>query len=159
MMAFEEIYSLYRPKVFRLCMGYVNDADLAKDLVQETFIRIWQNINSFREESAVSTWVFRIASNICLRQLDKEKKRNVTSFPPQLEDKTDAGQEDKINFLYACISQLGEVDRIIISMVLEDLPQSEIALIVGLTEVNVRVKIHRIKEKLTEKFQKNEQFQ
>jgi RNA polymerase sigma-70 factor (ECF subfamily) len=158
-MEFEEIYRIYRPKVYRLCMGYVNDTDLAKDLVQESFIRIWQNLDSFRNESAISTWVFRIASNNCLRQLEKEKKRNLSPLPIQLEDKTEPKHDDKIDFLYTCISKLDEIDRIIISMVLEDIPQAEIAAIVGLNEGNVRVKIHRIKEKLTAKFKEHEGFQ
>ena len=70
-MQFEEIYQTFSPKVYRLCMGYVNNADWAKDLVQETFIAVWQNLPKFRNESSVSTWIFRIATNNCLRQLEK----------------------------------------------------------------------------------------
>jgi RNA polymerase sigma-70 factor (ECF subfamily) len=65
--------------------------------------------------------------------------------------------EPQIQFLYKCISELPETDRIIISLELENIKQSEIAIIVGLSEVNIRVKIHRIKEKLTQKFKENEQ--
>ena len=158
-MNFEEIYKLYGPKVFRLCMGYVNDQAVAKDLVQETFIAVWQNLPKFRNESSVSTWVFRISTNNCLRLLEKEKKFPKTDFPFQLEDKSDVQSDEKINFLYKCISELEEMERIIIAMVLEDLPQAEIAKIVGLSDGNLRVKIHRIKEKLTVKFQKHEQLQ
>jgi RNA polymerase sigma-70 factor (ECF subfamily) len=60
--------------------------------------------------------------------------------------------------LYRCISELEETDRIIISLELEGLPQAEIAAVVGLSNGNVRVKIHRIKEKLTQKFQAYGQF-
>ncbi|MNY80439.1 RNA polymerase sigma factor [compost metagenome] len=59
--------------------------------------------------------------------------------------------------MYKCIAELPETDRIIISLELEDIKQNEIAKIVGLSEANVRVKIHRIKEKLTQKFKENEQ--
>jgi RNA polymerase sigma-70 factor (ECF subfamily) len=158
-MNFEEIYKVYGPKVFRLCKGYVNDPDAAKDLVQETFIAVWQNLPKFRNESSISTWVFRIATNNCLRLLEKEKKVSKTELPFQLEDKAEVHTEEKIDFLYTCISELEEMERIIISMVLEDLPQAEIAAIVGLSDGHVRVKIHRIKEKLTAKFQKHEQLQ
>jgi RNA polymerase sigma-70 factor (ECF subfamily) len=137
-------------------MGYVNDTAAAKDLVQETFIAVWQNLAKFRNESSLSTWVFRIATNNCLRLLEKEKKILKTDFPFQLEDTTEANSDEKIDFLYTCISELEEMERIIISMVLEDLPQAEIAKIVGLSDGNLRVKIHRIKEKLTAKFQKHE---
>jgi RNA polymerase sigma-70 factor (ECF subfamily) len=67
--------------------------------------------------------------------------------------------EDKLRFLYKCISELEEIDRIIISLVLEDIPQAEIAGIVGLSEVNTRVKIHRVKEKISKKFKSHGQFQ
>jgi RNA polymerase sigma-70 factor (ECF subfamily) len=63
--------------------------------------------------------------------------------------------EKDIQFLYQCISELQEIERIIISLELEDMNQKEIAEIVGLSEGNVRVKIHRIKEKLTQKFKQN----
>jgi RNA polymerase sigma-70 factor (ECF subfamily) len=63
--------------------------------------------------------------------------------------------EKDIQLLYQYISELQEVERIIISLELEDMNQKEIAEIVGLSEGNVRVKIHRIKEKLTQKFKKN----
>jgi RNA polymerase sigma-70 factor (ECF subfamily) len=61
--------------------------------------------------------------------------------------------------LYACIAELRETDRIIISLALEEVPQSEIAAIVGLTETNIRVKIHRIKERLSGKFKDHGQFE
>ncbi len=158
-MQFEEIYQTFSPKVYRLCMGYVNNVDWAKDLVQETFITVWQNLAKFRNESSISTWIFRIATNNCLRQLEKEKRFVSGEMPAQLEEKIEVRKDDKIDFLYKCISELEETERIIISLVLEDLPQSEIAGIVGMTEGNTRVKIHRIKEKLTAKFLKYGQLQ
>jgi RNA polymerase sigma-70 factor, ECF subfamily len=156
-MNFEQVYKTYWQKVFRLCMGYVNDIDWAKDIAQETFITVWQQLPKFRNESGVGTWVFRIASNHCLRQIEKQNRMQKTGFPAQMEDKLKPDDEDKMQFLYKCISELPETDRIIISLELEDVKQTEIATIVGLSETNIRVKIHRIKEKLTQKFQQYEQ--
>ena len=62
-MEFEAIYREYWSKVFRLCMGYVNDYGLAQDMAQETFVAVWQKLSSFRNEAAVGTWIFRIATN------------------------------------------------------------------------------------------------
>ncbi|CAN5835416.1 sigma-70 family RNA polymerase sigma factor [soil metagenome] len=156
-MTFEEIYQAYWQKVFRICMGYVNDADWAKDISQETFITVWQKLPEFRNESAIGTWIFRIASNQCLRQLEKQKRMPKSELPEQLEEKPENPNELQISFLYKCIAELNEIDRIIISLELEDIKQAEIATIVGISESNVRVKIHRIKEKLTEKFKQHEQ--
>ncbi len=154
-MAFEEIYELYWQRIFRLCMGYVNDTELAQDLAQETFIIVWQQLPKFRNESSVGTWIFRIASNNCLRQIEKEKKFAKTDLPINLEEKKQESMEPQIQMLYQFISELPETDRIIISLELEEIKQAEIAHIVGLSESNIRVKIHRIKEKLTQKFKDN----
>ncbi|GEJ45213.1 RNA polymerase sigma factor [Chryseobacterium sp. ON_d1] len=154
-MVFEEIYELYWQRIFRLCMGYVNDTELAQDLAQETFIIVWQQLPKFRNESSVGTWIFRIASNNCLRQIEKEKKFAKADLPVNLEEKKQESIEPQIQMLYQYISELPETDRIIISLELEEVKQAEIAHIVGLSESNIRVKIHRIKEKLTQKFKEN----
>ncbi|KYH04515.1 RNA polymerase subunit sigma-24 [Chryseobacterium cucumeris] len=154
-MVFEEIYELYWQRIFRLCMGYVNDTELAQDLAQETFIIVWQQLPKFRNESSIGTWIFRIASNNCLRQIEKEKKFAKTDLPINLEEKKQESMEPQIQMLYQFISELPETDRIIISLELEEIRQVEIAHIVGLSESNIRVKIHRIKEKLTQKFKDN----
>jgi RNA polymerase sigma-70 factor (ECF subfamily) len=158
-MDFEEIYSLYSPQIFRVCMGYVNDADQAKDLTQETFISVWKNLSSFRNESKISTWIFRIATNNCLRAVEKNKRVTKVELPYNLPAIHDETQEEKLAFLYKAIAGLQEMERIIIGLVLEDLPQAEIASIVGLSEGNTRVKIHRIKEKLAIKFKNYGQFE
>ncbi|WP_347218536.1 RNA polymerase sigma factor [Chryseobacterium sp.] len=154
-MVFEDIYELYWQKIFRLCMGYVNDRDIAQDLAQETFIIVWQQLPKFRNESSIGTWIFRIASNNCLRQIEKEKRFSKTDLPINLEEKKQESMEPQIQLLYQYISELPETDRIIISLELEEVKQAEIAQITGLSEANIRVKIHRIKEKLTQKFKHN----
>ncbi|KQR91522.1 RNA polymerase subunit sigma-24 [Chryseobacterium sp. Leaf180] len=151
-MTFDEVYKLYWQKIFRLCMGYVNDFDWAKDIAQETFIIIWQQLPNFRNESNIGTWIFRIASNNCLRQIEKEKKIIKTELPINLKEENQESIEPQIQLLYKFISELPETDRLIISLELEEIKQAEIAHIMGISEANVRVKIHRIKEKLTKKF-------
>jgi RNA polymerase sigma-70 factor, ECF subfamily len=155
-MVFEEIYRTYWNKVFRICMGYVNDHDWAKDIAQETFIAIWKQLPNFRNESAIGTWIYRIASNHCLRQLERENKMQKTELPEQIEYTPDPDKERQTQFLYQCIAELPETERIIISLDLENVKQAEIAGILGLSESNVRVRVHRIKEKLTKKFENYE---
>lgn len=148
-MTFEEIYNQYSPKVYRLCMGYVNDHDQAKDLVQDTFVEVWHYLPGFRNESGIGTWVFKIATNTCLRYLKKDKRQMKTDLPLQLEEKSSENTDEQVAFLYKCIASLEENERLIISLVLEDLPQKQIADIIGISEGNIRVRIHRIKEKLS----------
>ena len=154
-MVFEEIYEQYWQKIFRLCMGYVNDSEMAKDLAQETFIIVWRQLPKFRNESSIGTWIFRIASNTCLKQIEKEKRFAKADLPIHLEEKKQESIEPQIQLLYQFISELPETDRIIISLELEEVKQAEIAGIVGLSESNIRVRIYRIKEKLTKRFKEN----
>ncbi len=155
-MTFEEIHKAYWPKVYRQCMGYMNDPDVAKDIAQETFIKVWQHLPKFRNESSIGTWIFRIAVNTCLGQIRKDKKMPKSELPNEILEETLVNDEPQVQLLYKCISELPEIERIIISLELEELKQKEIAKIVGLSESNVRVKIHRIKEKLTKKLQQHD---
>lgn len=138
-------------------MGYVNDYDAAQDLAQETFITVWKQLPKFRNESNIGTWIYRIATNNCLRNIEKEKRFSKVEVPANLREETTHEKEPQLEFLYKCISELQELDRIIISLELEDVKQSEIAGITGLSESNIRVRIHRIKEKLSDKFKQYEQ--
>jgi len=153
-MQFEAIYDAYWQKIYRVCRGYVNDEDWAKDIAQDTFITVWQQLSTFRNESAISTWIYRIAVNNCLRQMERHKRLPKNHFPTEIPAAEETNQEREIAFLHQCISELKEIDRIVISLELEEVKQAEIASIVGISESNVRVKIHRIKEKLTEKFKR-----
>jgi RNA polymerase sigma-70 factor (ECF subfamily) len=155
---FEDIYKRYAPQIFRVCLGYTNDADRAKDMVQDTFISVWENLGKFRNQSQISTWIFRIATNKCLRSLEVAKRMPPAQLPLHLPDTPEESPEEKLSFLYQCIAELQETERVIISLELEGLPQADIASIIGLSNGNVRVKIHRIKEKLAQKFKAYGQF-
>lgn len=139
-------------------MGYTNDTEQAKDLVQETFISVWKGLPGFRNESQVGTWIFRIATNLCLRAMEVAKRMPKTELPFHLTETWEESPEEKLSFLYRCIAELEATERIIISLELEGLPQAEIAAVIGLSSGNVRVKIHRIKEKLAKKFKVYGQF-
>jgi len=156
-MKFEDIYKEFWQKVYRICMGYVNDDEWAKDIAQETFVSVFQQLSNFRNESSIGTWVYRIAVNHCLRQIEKNSKITKTHLPIEITEEKQTDTEAQISFLYKSISELPETERIIISLELENVKQSEIAKIVGLSETNIRVKIHRIKEKLTQKFNRYEE--
>ena len=132
-------------------MGYVNDYNLAQDMAQDTFIKVWQHLPAFRSEANISTWIFRIATNNCLRQLERQQRIVSTELPVDLPEEEVVDIEPQIRILYKSIAELPEIDRIIISLELEDVRQSDIAQIVGLSESNIRVKIHRIKALLTKK--------
>ena len=153
-MDFIQIYNQYKDKVYRICLGYTNNNEEAKDILQDTFITVWQNLDSFRNEATVGTWVYRIATNKCLRSLENIKRRTKLSKSFIKEEcfQQNDNQENKILILRKIISSLPELDRIIIGLTMEEIKQEDIARIVGLTHSNVRVKTHRIKQKILNKF-------
>jgi RNA polymerase sigma-70 factor, ECF subfamily len=155
-MVFDKIYLAYWQKVFRICMGYVNDHEWAKDIAQETFIVVFQQLPTFRNEANIGTWIYRITANHCLRQIEKRSRIPKADMPLDIPDEVTPNLEEKVLFLYQCIAELPETERLIISLELENVKQAEIAVIVGISEANVRVKIHRIKDKLTQKFSRYE---
>ena len=79
---YKNIYKENYAKVMRLCMGYtVGDEALAKDLAQETFIKVWQNLDGFRNESGIGTWIYRICVNTCLAEIRKQRKKDTITWP------------------------------------------------------------------------------
>jgi RNA polymerase sigma-70 factor, ECF subfamily len=118
-------------------------------------VTVWQQLDKFRGESSIGTWIYRITSNNCLRYVEKQQRNIKIDLPVNVAEEKEHDIEPQIQFLYKCIAELVETDRVIISLELEDVNQAEIASIVGLSESNVRVKIHRIKEKLTQRFKEH----
>ncbi len=135
-------------------MSYAKgDEALAKDLVQEVFIKVWEHLESFREASSISTWIYRIAVNTCLIALRSQRKMQKTTqvdslhIPSKDEDINE--KEDQLRQLHQCINKLPEGSKTIILLELEGLPQKEIAAITGISHEAIRVRIHRIKNNLT----------
>lgn len=157
---FEAIYQEYQQPILRLCLGYFGgDRNLAKDTCQEVFIKVWQNLDRFKGQSRVSTWIYRIAVNSCINVLRsakyrrKQAEQHISQIPetleePDVNDDKNAKNE-QLQAMYHCISILKPKERSIILLVLDQEPYNSISEIMGISENNLRVKIHRIKDKLT----------
>ena len=159
--AFRKIFEANSKKIYHLCYGYTGDSDAANDLLQETFLKVWQNLEKFRNQAMISTWIYRIAVNTCLTYLRSEKRQAKDELTDQLvETRAEDFSEknEQVALLYKCISKLEESERIIITMVLDEMPYADIADISGISEGNLRVKIHRIKQKLTELYNHHERL-
>nr|WP_321453849.1 sigma-70 family RNA polymerase sigma factor [uncultured Carboxylicivirga sp.] len=148
---FDHIYSTYAPKVFRLCLGYASgNEELAKEWQQETFIKVWNHRKSFHGKSSVSTWIYRIAVNICLGDLRKSSKHTQIN-ETILEDTLDTENENKevpIEKMYQCIDQLTPNNKTIILLELEETPQATIAETMGVAHGALRTRLNRIRQSL-----------
>lgn len=148
---FDTIYRDYFRMVLHVCTGFVKgDVDLAKDLTQDVFINTWKALHKFKGESSYKTWVYRITVNTCLKFIRDRKDLQKLPIDHVASYAADKLPEDEhsITTLYHAIGTLAEIDRLIIIMVLDELDYDEIANVIGLSNGNLRVKIHRIKQQL-----------
>jgi len=155
---FTSLYDAYWEKIVRLCLAYTGNDEAAKDLAQESFLKAWQHIEKFRDESAISTWIYRIAVNTCLTHLRSSKRMPSTELTEanEFQLRGDVENNEKIRLLYKMISQLPELERLLITLVLEEIPYQEISEILNISHGNLRVRIHRVKQSLIQLFNKYE---
>ena len=147
---FRRVYGENYKKVISLCLGFVRgDRDLANDLAQETFVKVWENLSSFRKEANISTWIYRIAVNTCLTHKAGKKHLPLTSEVAVEESADVLKKEKQFEAMYRCIDTLSPINKGIILLELEQLPQQEIANIMGMSHEALRTRIHRIKSQLS----------
>ncbi len=139
--------------VHKVCSLYTNNRDAHNDLFQEITIQLWKAYPKFRGESKFSTWMYRVALNTAITVYRKAKK----SIPTQdyesvifkiKADEYDETEEQQLKLMYKAVKQLGDIEKALVFLYLEDKDYAEISETLGITEVNARVKMNRIKNKL-----------
>jgi RNA polymerase sigma-70 factor (ECF subfamily) len=121
-----------------------------EDLYQEIVLNLWKAFPNFRNESQMSTWIYRIALNTCISDLRHNAKfrQNVPlSFSEHIVFEEDT-RSAEIQELYSLICKLNKIERSIILLWLEDKSYQEIADITGFSVANVATRLKRTKEKL-----------
>jgi len=145
---FTQLVREHKSTIYTVCYMFSKDEEEVNDLFQETLINMWKGIDSFREESKISTWIYRVALNTCLLQ-ERKKKRQVPKVPLTMDvnffedDSTNATQ---VRQLHQRIGKLGLVDRALVMMWLEGMSYDEIGAVMGISAQHVGVKLFRIKE-------------
>ena len=147
---FTQLVRKNKSTIYTVCYMFSQDEEEVNDLFQETLINMWKGIDSFREESKISTWIYRVALNTCLLQ-ERKKKKEVKKVPLTMnvnffqDDDANAAQ---VRLLHQRIGKLGLVDRALVMMWLEGMSYDEIGSVMGISAQNVGVKLFRIKELL-----------
>lgn len=136
-----------RKIIYKVVNLYVDDPVEREDLVQEIILQSYSSYGRFNGESRFSTWLYRVSLNTVLSYKRKEKRRKDAEslFEPVI---TDESNEIK-DKLFRAIKKLEPINRILVSLHLDEYNNPEIAEITGLTENHVAVKLHRIKQQLT----------
>ena len=147
---FAQLVRENKSTIYMVCYMFSHDAEEVNDLFQETLINMWKGIGSFREESKVSTWIYRIALNTCLLQ-ERKKAKEVEKVPLTMDVnffEDDDEQSQQVRQLHQRIGRLGLVDRALVMLWLEGMSYDEIGSVMGISAQNVGVKLFRIKEQL-----------
>jgi len=139
--------------VHKVCTLYTNDRDSHNDLFQEITIQLWKAYPKFRGESKFSTWMYRVALNTAITLYRKSKRRIKTQDYESVifkikADEYDETEEQQLKLMYKALKQLSDIDKALVFLYLEDKNYAEISETLGITEVNARVKMNRIKTKL-----------
>jgi RNA polymerase sigma-70 factor (ECF subfamily) len=156
---FVRIIKQHEGVIFKITTMYTDNRDDQKDLYQDVVYQLWKSFDSFRAESKISTWMYRIALNTALTRLKKSKRMgNTISIDRVVMQQTDNYNpefEGKLKVLYTHIKQLNVIEKGLMLLLLEGKKYDEIAEITGLSPSNVGTKISRIKQKLTKQIIKN----
>lgn len=155
---FVEMIHTYERVIYKVCYMYTTPRTPLPDLYQEVVLNLWKAFGKFRHECKVSTWVYRIALNTCISFIRKEKNIPEIVTLTQVTDCMEEPDETDEMFrqLYRMINQLGQLEKSIILLYLDEKSYEEISEITGLTVTNVATKLNRIKEKLRKMKKKEE---
>ncbi|KGE14787.1 RNA polymerase sigma factor [Sphingobacterium deserti] len=150
---FVDLLEEYQNILHKICKLYAEDLEAHKDLFQEMVIQLWHSYPKFKGESKFSTWAYRVSLNTAI-SLYRTKKRRIATVELdhtlqniRYEEYNDE-QEEQLRFLYTAVRTLNDIEKALVYMYLEDKDYSEIAETLGISEVNARVKMNRIKTKL-----------
>lgn len=155
--AYAELVKCYQSVLYKHIRRMVIDHDDADDLLQETFVKAWQNLHRFEGKSKLKTWLYTIASNVCITFLNKKKQRfflpivdvsgELTRKLSQNQDLVD-GDEIQLKF-QAALLKLPEKQRLVFNMkYFDELTYEEIAEITGVSVGGLKANYHHAVKKI-----------
>ena len=158
---FENWLGQHKTLLFKVVRAYAFTAMDQDDLFQEIMIQVWHSIPTFRQESSVTTWLYRISLNTAIKWIRKERKHYQAETLDSVlhilqESRTQV--DDRLAWLYEEIYRLDKIDRSITLLLLDNFSYKEMAGILGITESNVGVKINRIKKYFISKSKKYDPY-
>lgn len=139
--------------VHKICRLYTNNQDQHNDLFQEITIQLWRAFPKFRGDSKFSTWMYRVGLNTAITLYRKSKRSIKTQDYDSVmfrisSEEYDDTIEQQLKLMYSAVKELNDIDKALVFLYLEDKNYKEISETLGITEVNARVKMNRVKTKL-----------
>ncbi|PIQ48868.1 MAG: RNA polymerase subunit sigma-70 [Cytophagales bacterium CG12_big_fil_rev_8_21_14_0_65_40_12] len=154
---FDQWLARHKGLLFKVVRAYAFTPQDREDLFQEVVLQVWKSIPKFREESAVSTWLYRIALNVGIKWTTKTQRYQEMNQPmPEISPilKEMEIPDQRLIWLYEQIAQLNAIDRSLTLLLLDGFSYKEMAKMLGITESNVGVKINRFKKELMKRTDK-----
>jgi RNA polymerase sigma-70 factor (ECF subfamily) len=149
---FIQIINDHRRLIYKVCNLYGRAGQYQDDLFQEIVLQLWRAFPGFRNESLITTWMYRVALNTAISYFRREQKRivpnAVTREAFQVPEFGRDMEEENMRALSEAIQQLTKIEKAVIMLYLDEKSYQEIGDILGITVSNVGVKINRIKTKL-----------
>ena len=162
----DEIYEKYYPELLRWCLAACRDEELAKDLVQETFLKAMKGADSFAGDSSLYTWLCAIAKRIWLNTVKSQSREGLSDFSGDISDESKMSLEEAVSekdtamYIHRLVHQLEEPYKEVFSLrVFGELSFSEIAQLFSKTDSWARVTYHRAKKTITEKMRKDRYYE
>ena len=139
--------------ILKVCNLYAATVQDRQDLYQEIVVQLWRSLPKFRNESKLTTWMYRVALNIAISDYRKQQRTIATTdlnlFSKEIAEQAEYNdKEEKLKSLYNAIGHLPEIEKAIVMLYLDDKSYEEMEDILGINQNNLRVKMNRIKEKL-----------
>lgn len=144
----------YQNKLYWHIRRIVDDEDSAKDVLQETFIKVYQNFHQFKKDSKLYTWLYRIASNEALQFLKKNKMQKIEEDAEEylgdlIDSSSGEDSEDVLVLLENAIQKLPEKQKLVFTLrYYDDLPYDEISKILDMSVSTLKTNYHYAKEKI-----------
>ena len=157
---FSNLINEHQGLIIKVSRLYTNTLEDEEDLFQEIVLQLWRSYDTFKGDSKISTWMYRVALNTAITLFRKKTKSPKTDEIQDFHVKTfienfENEKQQQVTLLYKVIKMLPNVERAIVTMYLDDLPYRDIAENLGITEVNARVKMNRLKKTLKELMEKH----
>ncbi|WP_396637809.1 RNA polymerase sigma factor [Maribacter sp. R77961] len=151
--AFSKLIREHQGLIYKVASIYTNTKQDQEDLFQEIVYQLWKYFDSFRNESKITTWMYRVGMNTAITYLKKSKRKNLNSIPISeaiigSSEVSDEVYEERLKQLYQHIQHLNSLEKGLMLLLLEGKSYKEMAEITGLSDSNIGTKISRIKSKL-----------
>ena len=139
--------------IHKVCHLYCHSTHDRQDLFQEILLQLWKAFPKFRNESKISTWMYRIALNTAISDFRKQQRRitTVNGVLPEstdLHDQNPIEQKERMAVLQHAVNRLSDIEKALVILYLEEKNYQEMEEVLGIGQTNLRVKMNRIKEKL-----------